>query len=596
LLTFILAVMIPAPASALPARLEGWALAAAVGIAAQLLIWPLRVQDSLRRDAARASSALAELAAAELARNTTAVADGVREAGRALRDLRARFLATPHRPTGTARPDAALASLVDELDWAFSFLAPPDQQPGLDVCAQDNADALAVAVDALRAAAAALEGRDAELDLDRLGETRDALAHALKREILALGPDADEQSVRSTLQSAFRIRAVSSAAEQSARYALTASGHSVPEHEEQRSVQETLQATQRATVEHASPRDVWFRNSLRGAAGLAAAVYVAQRSGVQHGFWVVLGTLSVLRSNALGTGWSIVTALAGTAVGIVIGSALVIAIGSHETVLWIVLPFAVLLGSYAPRAISFAAGQAGFTVVLFVLFNIIQPVGWSVGLVRIEDVAIGFAISLGVGLLFWPRGAAALLLENLAAAYARNADYVVAAERELVGGSGTAAPAAAASAAAAHRLDDAYRQSFTERSARSDRTASVSPLVAGAARLRRAAQSLSSLAELDDSHERLGDCAANLDAEVNAVRAWYVTLGDSLVHDTSVPPPHKRDDEGRRRLVGCVRAALESADMAKRRTALDLIWASEHLDALWQLEGHLGRYAEKRTA
>ena len=132
-------------------------------------------------------------------------------------------------------------------------------------------------------------------------------------------------------------------------------------------------------VEHASARSVWFRNSVRGAAGLAVAVYIAQRTGLQHAFWVVLGTLSVLRSNALGTGWSIVSALAGTAVGIVVGAALVIAIGTHEVVLWAVLPLAVLLAAYAPRAISFAAGQAGFTVVLFVLFNLIQPVGWRSG-------------------------------------------------------------------------------------------------------------------------------------------------------------------------------------------------------------------------
>src|SRR5207244_6048825 len=124
-----------------------------------------------------------------------------------------------------------------------------------------------------------------------------------------------------------------------------------------------------------------------------------------------------------------------------------IGIATPQSVLWAVLPLAVLLGSYAPRAISFAAGQAGFTVVLFVLFNLIQPTGWRVGLVRIEDVAIGFAVSLGVGLLFWPRGAAVLLRENLAFAYQRNADYVVAAERELVEGADPAASAAAAQAA-----------------------------------------------------------------------------------------------------------------------------------------------------
>jgi hypothetical protein len=260
-------------------------------------------------------------------------------------------------------------------------------------------------------------------------------------------------------------------------------------------------------------------------------------------------------------------------------------------VLWAVLPFAVLLGSYAPRAISFAAGQAGFTVVLFVLFNIIQPVGWRVGLVRLEDVAIGFAISLGVGLLFWPRGATALLRENLAAAYARNADYVVAAERELVADAGTAPTAAAAAAAGAHRLDDAYRQSLAERAAHPDRWENFVPLIAGAARLRRAAQSLSALAETTDGRGRLPQCSANLDAEVHALRAWYVTLGDALINATTVPPPHARDAEGRRRLVDCVRDALASGDKTRMRPALDLIWASQHLDALWQLEEHLGRHA-----
>src|SRR5207244_1655450 len=195
-----------------------------------------------------------------------------------------------------------------------------------------------------------------------------------------------------------------------------------------------LQRTERFAVEHTGGSSIWFRNSIRGAAGLAIAVYIAQRSGLQHSFWVVLGTLSVLRSNALGTGWSILSALAGTAVGILVGALLVIAIGTHETVLWAVLPVAILLAAYAPRAISFAAGQAGFTVVLFVLFNLIQPVGWTVGLIRIEDVAIGFAISLGVGLLFWPRGAGALLREDLAAAYGRGADYVVATARQLIEG------------------------------------------------------------------------------------------------------------------------------------------------------------------
>src|SRR5207302_10697928 len=248
--------------------------------------------------------------------------------------------------------------------------------------------------------------------------------------------------------------------------------------------------------------------SIRGAAGLAVAVYIAQRSGLQHSFWVVLGTLSVLRSNALGTGWSILSALAGTAVGIVVGALLVIGIGTHDAVLWGVLPVAILLSAYAPRAISFAAGQAGFTVVLFVLFNIIQPVGWRVGLVRVEDVAIGFAISLGVGLLFWPRRAGALLRDDLAAAYARGADYVVATARQLIEGGDTrdAARAGRAADAALHRLDDAFRQYLAERSATAFNVEDVAALVGGALRVRRAAQSPTSLARLARGATRLAPC------------------------------------------------------------------------------------------
>ena len=324
-------------------------------------------------------------------------------------------------------------------------------------------------------------------------------------------------------------------------------------------------------------------------------MFIAQQAGLQHAFWVVLGTLSVLRSNALATGSSIVNALAGTAVGLLIGAGLVIAIGTHEAVLWAVLPPAVLLAAYAPRAISFAAGQAGFTVVLFILFNLIQPTGWQVGVVRLEDVAIGFAISLGVGLLFWPRGTASLLRENLAAAYGRSAEYVVAMTRQLIEGQVAPDWTEQAAALAVHQLDDAFRQYLADRSATNTNVESVATLVAGAARVRRAAQSLSALSNIVEGNDGLAWCGENLDGEVNALRAWYVTLGDSFVHSTSVPPPHVRDADGKRRLLTCVRDAVSGIDESKRRPALVLLWASQHLDNLWRLEAYLGRHATEAS-
>jgi uncharacterized membrane protein YccC len=593
LLTFVLPATIPAPNSAIPDRLEGWGLATGAGICAIMLLWPPRRRAHLRGEAAGALRAVAELLDAD----PEQLAERARLARESVDALGRRLLGTQHRPTGPTGPTAALASLPDELDWLLSFLAPSAELPVLELACAEDAEAMAAAAAVLRASAERLEGRDGRPDLGRLDAGREAVAHALMRRLPELPTDTPAGTVPEALEAPFRIRAATYSARQVAGYALRATGADAPELDQgdlaQPPARAALEATEQLAVEHASAGSVWFQNSIRGAAGLAVAVYIAQRTGLQHGFWVVLGTLSVLRSNALGTGRSILSALAGTAVGLVVGALLVLGIGTHEAVLWSVLPIAVLIAAYAPRAISFAAGQAGFTVVLFVLFNIIQPVGWRVGLVRVEDVAIGFAISLGVGLLFWPRGAGALLREDLAAAYGRCADYVVATARQLIAGGDTddAARAGRAADAALHRLDDAFRQYLAERSATASNVEDVAALVGGAARVRRAAQSLTALGRMADSTTQLERCGENLDRELHALQSWYVTLGYALVNRRAVPPPHIRDTRWSRRFLDCVRNAARGRDEPTVRAALVLLWASQHLDNLWRLEAHLGERA-----
>jgi uncharacterized membrane protein YccC len=584
ILTFVLPVTIPAPNSAIPDRLEGWGLAVGAGISAAMLLWPPRRRADLQRKAAGALRSVADLVDADAAE----FAERARLARERVDDLGRRFLGTQHRPTGPTGPTAALASIPDELDWLLSVLAPSAEPPALELACREDAEALAATAAVLRASAERLEGRDAETELGRLDAVQDAVAAALVRRLPEVPSGARDDALPEVLDAPFRIREAAYSARQLARYALLATGRDDPAQPSAARV--ALEATEQLAVEHATVRSVWFRNSVRGAAGLAIAVFVAQRTGLQHSFWVVLGTLSVLRSNALGTGSSIVSALAGTAVGIVAGALLVLGIGTHQAVLWAVLPLAILLAAYAPRAISFAAGQAGFTVVLFVLFNIIQPVGWRVGLIRVEDVAIGFAISLGVGLLFWPRGAAALLREDIAAAYERASDYVVATARQLFEAEDAdgADRAARAADAALHRLDDAFRQYLAERSASEVKVESVAAIVGSASRVRRSAQSLAKLGRMADGGARLERCGQNLDGELHALQSWYVSFGYALVNRRAVSPPHIRDADGRRRLLACVRDAARGRDEATVRSALLLLWASQHLDNLWKLESHLG--------
>jgi hypothetical protein len=119
----------------------------------------------------------------------------------------------------------------------------------------------------------------------------------------------------------------------------------------------------------------------------------------------------------------------------------------------------------------------------------------------------------------------------------------------------------------------------------------VAARVGGASRVRRAAQSLIALARMADTDTRLERCGENLYRELDALQSWYVTLGDALVNGRAAPLPHIRDDEGRTRLLACVRDAARGRDNAAVEAALVLLWASQHLDNLWRLEAHLGERA-----
>jgi hypothetical protein len=101
---------------------------------------------------------------------------------------------------------------------------------------------------------------------------------------------------------------------------------------------------------------------------------------------------------------------------------------------------------------------------------------------------------------------------------------------------------------------------------------------------------------MTEGDARLAPCGENLDGEMHALRSWYITLGDSFIHSTAIPPPHIRDTQGRRRLLDCVRATVAGGDGTTVPLALNLLWTNQHLDSLWRLESHLGRSAAQASS
>ncbi len=610
LLTFVLPVAVAQPASAIGDRLFGWVMAGAGSILASLLLWPPPWHDNLRRRLSEAADALGRLTCAQA--RGEAHQSLQTEVSDALTRLRTQFSATPYPPTGAASSAIALSKLVGRIEWVASLSVPLSDDHLLSDprFAGERAEARAVieaSGDTLRksarlicdgkahpvsdpAQAAALQEATRGLDVLIEADLEADVATVVEEESGLLGPAEgreDDAIAASSLDPGFHARGLGIAVGMVADATLEAAGA------EPASDRSTLMSGVWSThhgghrlLSHLSFRSVWFRNAVRGAAGLALAVAVVEITNVSHGFWVVLGTLSVLRSNALGTGATALRAIGGTAVGFVVGSAIMIGVADHTVLLWVLLPLAVLVAGTAPSLISFTAGQAGFTLVVIILFNIIEPAGWKVGLTRIEDVAIGCGVSVVVGFLFWPRGATAALGRALSDAFVASSAYLAKAVDRLTMTSRfvDTAPSERESFRAYLLLDDATRQFFTERGAKVVSIDTVARLFTGSNRLRLAAYTLGTL-RVDPPSEGLGEMEAIAVAEAvlrdsyAETHAWYQQFADLLADRRSdLAPPSSQTET----LHHVVRRAFDEVRARHRpdrvSTALQMLWVDELLE------------------
>ncbi|HEX3802325.1 MAG TPA: FUSC family protein [Solirubrobacteraceae bacterium] len=627
LLAFILPVTVRGPASEIPDRVAGWGLAAAASVIAVTVLWPSPAVNPLEARAIDACRAIAARIRAEVAwimgegDDLQQAHDAARtQANAAMDALDKLFLGTPYRPTGLSTRARAEIRLVDELRWLstvvlYSGVSARPVNRDQAVCSVKLGAAVV-----LERSATVLSARPASSSAtDEFAAARTRLREALHDLELQTTARPLEQRqlsgdrrgpaavVVTALNPSFRAQELAYITEQIAANVDVAAGalrrpwlQRLLGLREPSNFAGPLTSARERALTHLEPSSSWLHNSLRGAAGLTLAVLVADLISVEHGFWVVLGALSVLRSNALSTGQSVYRGLLGTVGGFIIGGALVALIGTNTTILWVLLPFAVLLAGLAPSAISFAAGQAAFTTTLLVLYNVLLPAGWTLGLVRIEDIALGGAVSLAVGLLFWPRGASVDLGRALGRAYIDSSSYLAEAVAYGVSccdssGPPTAPPRlpAAAAAASSRRLDDTFRGYLTERGAKRVPLAEVTTLVNGVAGLRLAADAVLELWE--DGGQlpaQEGDRAAargELIEIADHLISWYGRFAASLAQAGDVPDPLPSDSGADGRLIDAVATDLQDGDGHATATGVRVIWTGDHLDAARRLqEGLVG--------
>ncbi|MCG7606897.1 MULTISPECIES: FUSC family protein [Mycobacterium] len=483
------------PVGPIPDRLLGWLIALVICVPAALFLFRPKHHDELRRYSARVCRLLADRLEGQAS---------ARDVTRAMNKLYESFLGADYRPVALSAGSRALVRVVDDLGWICDQVTDDTgellgamRDPAVRVL-RDSAALLRIHDRAERAARGIdLRAALAEQRTVAQGSYRDDITR-----ILGTADDADAVElgrgllVRRTISATIAVtgRVIGNAALADARPVWArVLGRRLPETGAADWVMPEAVAVAAIAKGLVATRAVVLRNSLRTGLGLAVAVAVTHVFPVQHGFWVVLGAMSVLRSSALTTGTRVLRAVAGTAIGFVLGAVLIEFVGVDPVVLWILLPLVAFGSAYVPEVGSFIAGQAAFTMMVLINFNLIMPTGWRVGLVRVEDVVVGAVVGIVVSLLLWPRGATASVSKPVDRAREVGAQFLRAAVLRVTRGASEAATdrviALSHDALSASRtLDDSVRQYLSENGGPSDQRAPVVRAANRANRVRAAAE------------------------------------------------------------------------------------------------------------
>ncbi|MET8307945.1 FUSC family protein [Micromonospora sp. NPDC005173] len=184
---------------------------------------------------------------------------------------------------------------------------------------------------------------------------------------------------------------------------------------------------------HLAPRSEHLHSSLRLAVALAIARVAAGVLQLTHGFWVLLATLTVLRTSAADTRTALRPAVLGTIAGAIVSGLLMFVI-DEPIVYAVALPFALMLAFGVGRLLGPVWQQALFTLLLTFVFAQLGPKGWRLAEARLVDVVLGAVIGVLVGVAMWPRGASHDLRRNAARYLAASGDAVEQTVQALLGG------------------------------------------------------------------------------------------------------------------------------------------------------------------
>jgi len=440
-MAFVLAVLTPAQPADLDSYLLAWLTGSVIAGIAALVIFPKRHTGELRTALSEWCSRAAVLSTSI---GTPRATEHIADLEQARENLRSQWFGTAIRPGMVSIRMRALVQMRFEAVMATRSLSSlvaasptiPNAQPLSGVCAQGFEFAAGTVVAghpvAGRAPVEAARVADADRTEQWVGDTLRASGTGPNRGEQPGAEDAPDttrsgqgatgipetpaaQAVRE-LEAHNTVRVLSIAAEAMQRMAARSVGAASPDPTLTLPLKGSVGEQLRANL---SWHSFWFRNAIRAAIAVTAAIVVARLLGVEHGVWVAMSVLSLIQVtfNESGAQRSALRTALGAVGGVVI-AAVVLALLPEGWMLLAVLPFAAFVAKWA------AIGRPGLGQISYTPFAIINmavlawPSPTDLTTERLLDILLGMAVALVATFVAFPHGIATIVSNGWQTAHA----------------------------------------------------------------------------------------------------------------------------------------------------------------------------------
>lgn len=412
LLPFFLAATTPKASADLVAMEAGWLVGTTLSVCAAVVLWPYspptKFSDTLTSLVRAQSRAVAIFWLPRATREEQIAAVGASDDPS--RTLESMFRGELKRPGSAYRRERTMLRLFEEvrrLRLALRLVARQGSPPYF----AGDAHLATCTAEALDHAAELAPTRTADLtSFEELQSARDTHWRSVEVSAERLLAAGDAEGVKKRVSSAFSVRMLSLLSLPIVRDApLTNApprtpipdtkvlGTTIP------SVVAVIHPWRQVQAE-LNPAAPWFRNALRLGLAIAIALVVVELTGVEKGYWVVLGTLSVLRLDRKSTGLIAGKVFIGQLIGFVIGAGMLVVLHRNPELAWVTLPLIVGLAGYVTGTAGTIVSQIVFTATLINLVSISLPDATGVSQLRLLDAVLGLVVAVIVSVLILPRG------------------------------------------------------------------------------------------------------------------------------------------------------------------------------------------------